>query len=142
VASGRGDYGSHMSTSGRTIVIRGPERLLFVDDVERSVKFYCDQLGFKLTESWRPDEKLCWCRVERGGAALMLQQACAEDCPAAERGRGVVFYFLCVDANAIHAEFTAAGLNLKPPEVAFYGMNQLSLTDPDCYSLCFQNLIK
>jgi len=129
-------------TTPATTIIRGPEPLLYVTDIDRSVAFYCNQLGFALTESWRPHDKLCWCRLERGGAALMLQLACDEDGPASERGRGVVFYFLCVDANAIHAEFTAAGLPLKPPEVAFYGMNQLSVTDPDGYSLCFQNLVK
>ena len=115
--------------------------LLYVDDMQRSLAFYRDRLGFQVTEKWEPEAaRLQWCRVEHGDAALMLQQACPEeDGPAANRGRGVVFYFLCDDADAIYSRMTAEGLHLDPPEVAFYGMKQLYLRDPDGYTLCFQN---
>src|SRR5687768_1897595 len=102
--------------------------LLFVDDVRRSVAFYRDKLGFEMTGSWEPDGKLSWCSMRRGGGALMLQQSCPEeDGPAGERGRGVEFFFICDDADAVFAEVTARGLRLDPPKVAFYGMNQLFL---------------
>jgi uncharacterized glyoxalase superfamily protein PhnB len=110
-----------------------------VADIDRSALFYCQQLGFKPTNSYAPHGKLCWCRVERGNAAVMLQQACEEDGPADGRGRGVTFYFTCDDADAICAEFRAAGLEVRPPQVTFYGMNQLFVKDPDGYLLCFQN---
>ena len=116
--------------------------LLFVDNVVRSAAFYRDALGFEMTGSWEPEGKLTWCRMHRGGAALMLQQACPEeDGPAGSRGQGVEFFFTCDDADAMHAELTAAGLKLAPPKVAFYGMNQLFLKDPDGYHLCFQNQV-
>jgi uncharacterized glyoxalase superfamily protein PhnB len=113
--------------------------LLFVEDVGRSVAFYGERLGFEMTGKWEPEGRLAWCRMRRGGAVLMLQQACEEDGPAAGRGRGVGFFFTCDDAGALHAELTANGLKLDPPSVAFYGMNQLFLKDPDGYELCFQN---
>jgi uncharacterized glyoxalase superfamily protein PhnB len=113
--------------------------LLMVADIGRSVFYYSQRLGFKPTNSYAPDGKLCWCRLERGNAAIMLQQACDEDGPAEGRGRGVTFYLTCEDADAICAEFRAAGLDVQQPTVAFYGMNQLFVTDPDGYQLCFQN---
>lgn len=113
--------------------------LLFVSDIEASTAFYRDKLGFQIAETWKPNGKLAWCRLERGGAAVMLQQAGEEDGPAENRGCGVVFYFLCVDAEALYGELSDAGLQLQAPQVAFYGMNQLYLTDPDGYQLCFQN---
>lgn len=113
--------------------------LLFVEDIQRSVEFYCGALGFDLIQKWEPDGKLGWCRIERGQTAVMLQQACEEDDPATDRGRGVALFFLCDDADALRAEFGAAGLPVDPPKVAFYGMNQLFLKDPDGYNLCFQN---
>lgn len=117
--------------------------LLFVENIERSAAFYRGQLGFEMTQEWSPDGKLAWCRLARGGAALMLQQACPqEDGPTEGRGRGVGFFFLCDDADAIHTEFTVAGLSLQPPQVAFYGMNQLFVKDPDGYELCFQNVVQ
>src|SRR5688500_6023619 len=85
--------------------------LLFVDDAARSAAFYRDTLGFEMTGSWEPEGKLAWCRMRRGGAVLMLQQACPEeDGPAAARGRGVEFFFTCDDADAVYAELTANGL--------------------------------
>ena len=129
-----------MTTPERSLIIRGPEPLLYVSDINRSVAFYCDTLGFKLLESYRPEDKLCWCRVARGGSALMLQQVSATKNDEPKRGHGIIFYFLCADANAIHAELKSAGLELEPPKTAFYGMNQLEFPDPVGYALCFQSI--
>lgn len=113
--------------------------LLIVAEMKRSLAFYRDRLGFQITQEWSPDGKLDWCRLERDGVSLMLQQACDEVGPAAGRGRGVHFYFSCADADAEYARLRSLGLNVSPPQVAFYGMNQLVLTDSDAYELCFQN---
>ncbi|MEX2170929.1 MAG: VOC family protein [Pirellulales bacterium] len=78
--------------------------LLFVEDINRSVAFYKDKLGFELAMKWEPEGQLSWCRMERDGAAMMLQQACEEDGPATGRGRGVGFFFNCDDVNALHVE--------------------------------------
>lgn len=128
-----------MPSTPPTAEVRALTPLLFVDDIGRSLASYRDRLGFALMQDWSPEGKLAWCHLKRGGATLMLQQACEEDGPAAGRGRGVGFYFLCDDANALHAEFSAGGLTLDPPKIAFYGMNQLFVRDPDGYELCFQN---
>jgi uncharacterized glyoxalase superfamily protein PhnB len=122
-----------------TAAVRELVPLLFVEDITRSVAFYRDRLGFEMTGAWEPEGRLAWCRLQRGGSWLMLQQACDEDGPAEVRRRGVGFYFTCDDADALFAEFTARGLTLAPPTVAFYGMKQLFLKDPDGYELCFQN---
>ncbi|MCA9021911.1 MAG: VOC family protein [Planctomycetaceae bacterium] len=117
--------------------------LLFVEDVSDSVDFYCNQLGFEMKHKWEPDGTLAWCRLERGNAALMLQLACPdEDGTAAERCKGVGFFFHCDDAQAVYEELLFRGLDLEPPRVAFYGMNQLFLKDPDGYDLCFQNQVQ
>jgi hypothetical protein len=80
-----------------------------------------------------------WCRLERGGASIMLQQAEAEDGPAEGRGRGVAFYFICDDADAVYTELTSRGLPLEKPTVAYYGMKQLFVPEPDGYSICFES---
>ena len=115
--------------------------LMRVQDMHRAVVFYCLRLGFQQTQSWEPDGVLNWCRLERGGAALMLQLGCDEDGPAAAWSQGVAFYFNCDDAAAVHREFADRGLELPPPERAFYGMDQVYLTDPDGYQLCFQSVV-
>ncbi|WP_417390138.1 VOC family protein [Gimesia sp.] len=129
-----------MSQENNTIQELVP--LLFVEDIDVSVVFYTDKLGFEISMKWEPEEKLMWCRLERGSASLMLQSACPdEDGVREERIKGVGFFFLCSDAQIMFEEFSAKGLNLEPPQIAFYGMNQLFLKDPDGYELCFQNQV-
>jgi hypothetical protein len=72
----------------------------------------------------------------------MLQQAAEQDGLAVTRGRGVIFFLRCDNADVIHAEMVANGLKLEPPRVAFYGMKQLFVKDPDGYELCFQNRVE
>lgn len=113
--------------------------LLWVQDIQRSVAFYVDRLGFTLSKQAGEGPELYWCEVEREGAALMLQQNDPDrpwpDPPAPT----VHFYIVCEDADALHEEFGSAGLELEPPTVAWYGMNQLMVKDPDGYGLCFEN---
>ena len=58
--------------------------VLFVTDVDRSVDFYVNQLGF--TQSWRYEEdgKALVAQVDRQGCALILslQWRCAPPAPA------------------------------------------------------------
>ena len=117
-------------------IVRELVPLLLVRDVARAVAFYTGRLGFRMTRSWEPDGCLRWCRVVRDGAAVMLEQG---DADAAPRGRGVTFYFVCDDADAMHAELAARGLRPPSPGVAFYGMKQVHVTDPDGYELCFES---
>ena len=44
-----------------------------ITDMDRSLRFYVDGLGFTLKNKWLVDEKIRWCWLELGGAALMLQ---------------------------------------------------------------------
>jgi len=115
--------------------------LLFVRDIQRSIDFYCQMLGFKLARQAESEGKVFWCRLERDGCSLMLQQAEAEDGPGTGRGRGVIFYFICDDVDRMHAELTSRGLSLAAPETAYYGMRQVMVPEPDGYSLCFESPI-
>ncbi len=125
------------SDSKQTVAELAP--LLIVKDIDCAIEFYREKLAFVVAGTWEPDGQVQWCRLERDESVIMLQQACDEDGPADGRGRGVVFYFNCQDANAEHARLAKSGLQLDPPQLAFYGMNQLYLRDPDGYELCFQN---
>lgn len=113
--------------------------LLTVQDIDRSVEFYRDQLGFSVVGNAETDGKLFWCRLERGGSCIMLQQAEEEDGPAEGRGRGISLYVVCDDTDAVHAELANRGLQLSPPSVAYYGMKQLFVPEPDGYSICFES---
>jgi lactoylglutathione lyase len=45
-----------------------------VSDMEASLRFYIDGLGFQRTKQWIVDNKIRWCWLELGAAAHMLQE--------------------------------------------------------------------
>ena len=130
-----------MATEDQTRAVKLSELcpLLFVQDIQRSIAFYCQTLGFNLAGQARSGGSVFWCMLQRDGCSLMLQQAEAEDGSPVGRGRGVIFYFVCDDADRMHAELTARGLTLAAPRTAYYGMRQVTMSDPDGYQLCFEN---
>ena len=112
---------------------------LMVSNTETSLSFYVDGLGFQRTRQWIVDDKIRWCWLELGGAAIMLQQY-NRDSPlsTAKLGEGVSVCFQCRDALAIYHE--AIARNLKPQR-PFVGNNMwvTILTDPDGYKLDFES---
>lgn len=113
--------------------------LYYVRDITASVEFYMRQLDFRLTHRWEPDGQLTWCQLERGAAAVMLQRITGEDVFVEPRGDGVTFYFHCDNAQDVYERLIDRGVAVRPPNVTFYGMKQVFVTDPDGYHLCFQN---
>jgi len=45
-----------------------------VMDMEASLKFYVDKLGFTVTNQWIPRGKMEWCWLQRDNVTLMLQE--------------------------------------------------------------------
>ena len=86
--------------------------------------------------------KLRWCWLQRGGAALMLQEFRTEGhdswTPEGKVGEGVSVCFICEDALAIYHEVSARGIQASKPFVG-NGMWVTSLSDPDGYRLEFES---
>ena len=123
--------------------VHAPLPLLFTADIERSRAFYCDQLGFTLTNRYDPGGNLSWCMLAMEGARIMLEQADADRLTGLADDRSdIALYFLCEDVDALHERFTANGVDLEPPFVAFYGMKQLEVRDPDGRGLCFEHPVR
>lgn len=110
-----------------------------VRDMEISLKFYTEKLGFKLTNQWMPNNKIEWCWLQRDEVSVMLQEhhdaAKFESFP---KGKGVSICFQCVDALALYSEFMAKGIEIQEP---FVGNNRwvVNFTDPDGYTLDFES---
>jgi lactoylglutathione lyase len=113
-----------------------------VSDIETSVRYYVDGLGFQMTKQWTPDGKLRWCWLEHGNASLMLQEFWREghhaNLPAEKLGVGVSICFFCSDALAIYREVTARGIQAAEPFVG-NGLWVVSLSDPDGYRIDFES---
>jgi lactoylglutathione lyase len=109
-----------------------------VSNMEASLRFYIDGLGFQRTNQWIVDNKIRWCWLQLGGAAHMLQEYHPDKIPSNKRGEGVSVCFQCKDALAIYHNAIAHGLKPKRPFVG-NGMWVTILTDPDGYKLDFES---
>lgn len=113
-----------------------------VTDIETSVRFYVEGLGFQMTKQWVDDGKLRWCWLELGNAALMLQEFWKEghhaNLPTEKLGVGVSICFICEDALTIYCEAKARGLQPTKPFVG-NAMWVTSLADPDGYRIDFES---
>jgi len=47
-------------------------------------------------------------------------------------------YFGCPDVDSAYQQLLSNGLRPDPPKMAWYGMKQLYLKDPDGFGICFQ----
>jgi len=113
-----------------------------VSEMETSIRYYVDGLCFEMTQKWIDEGKLRWCWLQRGGAALMLQEFRTEGhdawVPQGKVGEGVSICFICEDALAIYREVTARGVRAATPFVG-NGMWVTGLSDPDGYQLYFES---
>jgi hypothetical protein len=109
-------------------------------NMQESLKFYVDGLGFDIKIKWEPRGTIEWCWLERDGVALMLQEPrkeWVEKHPLEGKlGEGVSIEFQCLDAIALYHEFAAHGLNPSEPCVG-NGLWVTSVKDPDGFRLGF-----
>jgi catechol 2,3-dioxygenase-like lactoylglutathione lyase family enzyme len=125
--------------------VEGTVTLLQVFDLERSLAFYRDVLGFELVQQSRENRELSWVWLRLCDAELMLNTMYEEDgrpsAPPPERVAAhgdTALFFGCRDLDAAHAHLRSHGLDVAPPVTRAYGMRQLQVVDPDGYGLCFQ----
>jgi lactoylglutathione lyase len=111
-----------------------------VRDMQVSLQFYVDKLGFTMTRQWTPRGKIEWCWLERDGAAIMLQEPRDHEKfeQGGSKGKGISICFQCLDAIGLYHEFTAQGVDIKEP---FVGNNMwvVAFCDPDGYQLDFES---
>ena len=113
-----------------------------VRDIQESLRFYIDGLGFSMTKDWIHEGRLRWCWLELGGAAIMLQEFWREghhrNVPESAVGVGVSINFVCKDALRIYRTLTSRGVNASRPFVG-NGMWVTEVVDPDGYHLFFES---
>jgi len=121
--------------------IRQAVPFFMVRDMEASLHFYLNQLGFKLTNQWTPHGKIEWCWLQREAVSLMLQQPRDKGhwlYSLPEAGKGISICFQCEDALALYHEFRAKGVDIQEPFVG-NGLWVVCFNDPDGYKLDFES---
>lgn len=115
---------------------------LRVSDMERSVGYFVDGLGFTMKNRWVDDGKMRWCWLSLGSTALMLQEFAREGddswLPQGKVGEGMSLVFICEDALSFYREVTSRGVEASEPQVG-NAMWVTLLSDPDGYRLEFES---
>ncbi len=110
--------------------------VLHVTDVETSLRFYVDRLGF--TSPWRydPDGRVSVAQVERQGCALILANHWPE-----KIGKGLMFISLNAERQVQIAALDALRAELEAKDVPVkegrWGYRLLVVDDPDGNQLFF-----
>lgn len=117
-----------------------------VTNMEVSLRFYVDGLGFKMKNYWipdraedRPDGRICWCLLQLGDAAIMLQEFHPQDLPKDPLGTGASVCFMSEDALALHREFKSRGVQMKKRPYVGNRLWVVPLADPDGYRIDFES---
>ncbi|MGB9199765.1 MAG: VOC family protein [Terriglobales bacterium] len=117
-----------------------------VTNMEASLRFYVDGLGFEMKNSWIPDSKennpegkIRWCWLQLGGAALMLQEFLPERRPKETLGMGASVCFMCEDALALYRDFKSRGIQTRNRPFVGNRLWVVPLTDPDGYRIEFES---
>jgi len=126
-----------MNSNNNIPNVRQAVPFFMVVDMEKSLDFYVNGLGFILKNKWEPKGKIEWCWLQLDEASLMLQEY--RTLPDIEKlGEGVSICFMCDDALKIYEKVTSRGLLPSEP---FVGNNLwvVQLNDPDGYNIHFES---
>jgi uncharacterized glyoxalase superfamily protein PhnB len=115
---------------------------LIVADVNRSVKFYTDVLGFALIASVPESGAYNWAMMLRGSVTVMFQTLASirEDVPTLNlsEGRSAATLYIKVKGLDNLKESVAAKTKLSVDlRTTFYGAREFAVNDPDGNVLMF-----
>jgi predicted enzyme related to lactoylglutathione lyase len=98
----------------------GSQPILRVENMQASLRFYVDALGFE-NVNWGTDD---FTSVSRDRAAIYL---CRGD-----QGRGGAWVWIGVeDAEKLHAELKARGVTIRMPPTNYPWALEMQIEDPD-----------
>jgi len=117
--------------------------MLNVSDVQASLAFYRDALGFDMVSPEEALDEWHWCIIRHGNVELMLSQTGAGPRldtgvnPHKDANWPTILYFYPDDVTTLYQALQDADYQVSDLEVTFYGMNEFSMQDPDGHLLSF-----
>jgi catechol 2,3-dioxygenase-like lactoylglutathione lyase family enzyme len=128
---------SHRRGWPESVRIRAVAPTLTVDDLEASVAFYCDVLGFVVAERWQEAGATRGVRLRAGAAEFFLSQDDGRQGPDRPKGAGI--RLLCSTVQEIdrlaEAIVARGGRLAQPPMDQLWGVRDLAVEDPDGFQI-------
>ena len=124
---------------------------LVVSNVERSIAFYRDVLGFSVTATVPDRAPFAFAWMQRDGVSVFLNSRDSiEEHPnlSTRPIGGTATLFITVEADdvkggidALFASVSVRALVMMQPKDQFYGMREFGIEDPDGYVIFFAQRI-
>ncbi len=106
--------------------------MLAVTDLERTIAFYRERLGFMCTGTF--GDPPVWAEMIRDDVAIMFNAPPSadvkRDVPVRARDHSI-YYINTPDVAALRAEFLRSGAPCSDLRVTVYGMKEFEVRDPD-----------
>jgi predicted lactoylglutathione lyase len=116
---------------------------LTVNDLQKSLAFYRDALGFIAGEEWRENGELRGIELKAGAVAMWLTQDDWKQGRDRKKGIGCrTFFITAQDVDRIAARVKAAGGNLLHEPETRYGFRDIGVEDPDGFRMTIQMPVK
>jgi len=114
-----------------TLRLRTITPALTVSDLEASLSWYCDAVGFVVVQKWEEDGKIAGAVIEAGRARLFLVQNAEES--TAPSIQMLQFYGASAqDIDSLATAIASRGAILdKPPADQPWGARSFDILDPD-----------
>jgi catechol 2,3-dioxygenase-like lactoylglutathione lyase family enzyme len=130
---------THEAQSSKSLQLGELMVALTADDVERSLCFYADGLGFTVEERMEEDGKLLGVMLVAGKCHLGLSQ---DDWgKGRDRKKGIGFRMFVdtmdQDLDALAKRFRDNGIGVDGPKLESWGEQALTVEDPDGFKLTF-----
>lgn len=118
---------------------------LTVNDVKRSLAFYCDLLGFTTGELWKDGDTLLGGELKAGTETIWIGQDDWAKGRDRVKGVGTRIYLTTVQPVDDIADRIVAGggtLDHPPEDHPAWGVRDIGVTDPDGFKLTIQNELR
>jgi uncharacterized glyoxalase superfamily protein PhnB len=120
-----------------TLRLRAVMPTLTVNDIQASLAWYRDVLGFYVAQEFQEDGKLVGASLKAGAIEVLLTQD--DFAKGRDRKKGVGFRLYCttaMDIDQLAAAITArGGVLTQPPEDRPWGSRDFAVTDPDGFQI-------
>lgn len=105
-------------------------------DLERSLRFWVDGLGFSTSSEMRKDGRLIFCMLKKGDLWFMLNQRAGTPVKPDDY-ESIRLYWEPTDIHETRERLKGLGYGVSDLEDREYGQTEFFLTDDDGYSHCF-----
>ena len=120
---------------------------LMVKNVNKSIEFYCNILGFSLVQTVPESGELNWGMVEKDGLFVMFQkeESIKEEYPELEgqcTGGGLTLYIKVSNLSEFYEKIKNDVKIVHDLHKTPYGANEFAITDPDGFILVFSDILE